>query len=408
MNETNILKPGRIFIALMIFVFLGFSAEGSERVAVTFTVTVPDSTPDNADLYIVGNVDELGQWQHKAVLPRVALRQFRKTFYIEEGLNIEYKYTLGEWSMVEKTATGAEISNRIQKIIKGLNVKDTIAGWSGNSTAGSTATGNIRTISNYYSPELNNSRNIKVYLPSGYASKRFKRYPVIYMHDGNNIFDSATAFGGNEWMADEHAEDLIDSARVRPFIIVGIYNTADRLNEYTPFYDPEVNAGGKGDLYLKFIVNTLKPFIDKTYRTLPDREHTTIAGSSLGGLISLYAAFKHSDVFGAAAAISPSIWWSSRQILDYVNERPISLNIRLWLDIGSAEGEVLPDSSITGAVQNCRDLAIALRKMQSSGAPVVFSYREFDGAGHNEYFWSLRMADVFKYFYSPRAKNVRE
>ena len=146
-----------------------------------------------------------------------------------------------------------------------------------------------------------------VYLPPGYVEDTGRTYPVLYMHDGQNLFDPATAFGGNEWRLDDTAEELIERGAIEPLIIVGIYNTGEqRIHEYTPTTDPKL-GGGKADLYGKMLVEEVKPFIEKTYRTLPGPENTGMGGSSLGGLVTLHLGIQYPQVFGKLAVLSPSV-----------------------------------------------------------------------------------------------------
>jgi predicted alpha/beta superfamily hydrolase len=179
-------------------------------------------------------------------------------------------------------------------------------------------------------------RNLLVYTPASYARRRGEtRYPVIYMQDGQNLFDPATSFAG-DW----GLKSALAWASLRGFesIIVGIPNLGPlRIDEYTPFVDPKVGGGG-GERYLDYLINTVKPLVDGRFRTLPDRRHTGIAGSSLGGLISLYAFFQHPTVFGFTAALSPSLWFAHGAILDLV-EQAEPVPGRVYLDVGLQEGQ---------------------------------------------------------------------
>lgn len=194
--------------------------------------------------------------------------------------------------------------------------------------------GQLQTISGVFSPQLDNTRDILVWLPPWYR-RSGKRYPVIYMHDGQNLFDPRTSFAG-DWSVGEAVGWA--ARRGHEAIVVGIPNTGpERANEYSPFVEPD-KGGGKGDAYLDFIVDTVKPLIDQRYRTLGDRDHTGIAGSSLGGLITQYAFFRRPDIFGFAAVLSPAFWFGEGAILEFVKSAPNTQG-RLYLDVGHHEGE---------------------------------------------------------------------
>ncbi len=190
---------------------------------------------------------------------------------------------------------------------------------------------------------LGNKRTVMVYLPPGYDSQSERRYPVLYLHDGQNVFDPATSFTGVSWEANDTAERLILTRRIRPLIMVAIYNTPDRIHEYTTHADDKLQ-GGRGQLYGRFLFEELKPFVDANYRTLPDRRHTGLAGSSLGGKISLALARAHSDQFRICAALSPSLWWARGALLRDLDGGPRWLRrMRFWVDMGTKEGKLRGD-----------------------------------------------------------------
>jgi len=190
------------------------------------------------------------------------------------------------------------------------------------------------------------ARNVVVWLPPGYAdaAQAMRRYPVLYMHDGQNVFDPSTAFLGREWHADEVADRLVRAGRIPPVIIVGIWNTPDRVADYTPDQDPDEHRGdrkpqgrgGNGKAYLDWIATELKPMIDCAYRTQPDRASTAIMGSSLGGIISLAAAEHRPETFGRIAAVSPSLWWNGGSVIDRWTKHPPRPD-RLWICMGDRE-----------------------------------------------------------------------
>jgi len=189
-------------------------------------------------------------------------------------------------------------------------------------------------------PDASAARDLFVYLPPSYGEGG-RRYPVLYMHDGQNLFDRATSFG-SEWEADETLEEA--SHEGLECIVVGIPNAGDgRLDEYSPWRDPRHRAGGRGDAYVDWIVDTVKPLVDAELRTRPERAHTGIAGSSMGGLISLYAFFRRPETFGFVGAMSPAFWFASRKIFGFV-EGADHVPGRIYLDAGTGEGrEVLDD-----------------------------------------------------------------
>ena len=192
--------------------------------------------------------------------------------------------------------------------------------------------GNLQIAPNVWSPQTQNKRHVLALLPPSYHQSD-KRYPVIYMHDGQNLFDHVTSFAG-DWQVDETMQKL--SQEGLEAIIVGLNNTGeDRLKEYTPFVSQRL-GGGHGKQYLDFLIDTVKPTIDRDFRTCPTPEHTGIVGSSLGGLISLYAFFARSDVFGLAGVMSPSLWFANRAIVDYVDNAPFPGG-KIYLDAGTRE-----------------------------------------------------------------------
>lgn len=253
-------------------------------------------------------------------------------------------------------------------------------------------TGDFESHAAFPSKFLPTPRNLIVYLPPGYGDGS-RRYPVFYIHDGQNLFDPATAFAGNEWHVDEVAAQLIAAGKTEPLIIVGIYNTGrERIQEYTS------GLGDKPPLYAQLVVEEVKPFIDAHYRTLPDLGHTGLGGSSLGGLVSMAIGLKYPRVFGKLAIVSPSVWWDNRVILREVAkfngpERP-----SVWLDIGTAEG-----NNPAKTVEDTRMLRDALiEKGWKLGDSL--HYFEAEGAGHNEKAWSQRIGPILEYLFGRAPK----
>jgi predicted alpha/beta superfamily hydrolase len=257
-----------------------------------------------------------------------------------------------------------------------------------------TLTGDVRLHRSFRSRFLEPSRDIIVYLPPGYKRGKTKRYPVLYMHDGQNLFDGATAFiPGKDWQVDETAERLIKSHAIEPLIVVGIYNTGlDRVDEYTPTRDEGRQMGGKADLYGRLIVEELKPFIDSNYRTLPDREHTALAGSSLGGLVTLHIGLTNACVFSKLAVLSPSAWWDNRVITRFVQSLPGKLPLQIWLDIGTHEGT---NGDAVREVSLLRDALV--EKGWTAG--VDLQYHEVGGGVHDEAAWAQRVGPILRFLF---------
>jgi predicted alpha/beta superfamily hydrolase len=262
-----------------------------------------------------------------------------------------------------------------------------------------TLTGDIRTHADFHSRILDRTRTVLVYLPPGYESpeNRAKHYPVLYLHDGQNVFDGATSFiPGKEWRVDETAEELIRAGKVEPLIIVAIFNGGtERGDEYAPTRDARFNGGmgGRADEYGKMLVEELKPFIDRTYRTRRDADSTGLGGSSFGGLVTMYLGLKRPETFRRLAVVSPSVWWDSRVLLKIVRDVKPHPPLKIWLDIGTKEGN--------RAVADTR----ALRDTLTAKGWTLdrdLSYMEAEGAVHDEAAWSHRVEPILKFLYPAR------
>ena len=260
--------------------------------------------------------------------------------------------------------------------------------------SGGTVTGDLRVHRGVPSQYLQHARDVFVWLPPGYREGT-ARYPVLYMHDGNNCFDARSAFLGREWGADEVADGLIRAGRMSPVIIVGVANSPARLEEYTWVAGTQGGhpAGGEGQHYARFLALELKPFIDRTYRTKPGRESTAVMGSSLGGLESLYIGIHHADTFGMIGVVSPSLWWSDWAALTDV--KAIGTTLRIWLDMGAHEGD--PSEQAVN-VTNTRAMK---RQLVARGyrEGVTLGYCEDPDGSHDEPSWSRRLPAIFTFLF---------
>ncbi|MFN8671189.1 MAG: alpha/beta hydrolase-fold protein [Candidatus Sericytochromatia bacterium] len=244
------------------------------------------------------------------------------------------------------------------------------------------------------SSNLNNSRDIDIYLPPSYNKDRNKHYPVLYMHDGNNLFYPEIAFAGKPWKINKTVDMLINTGLIQEIIVVGIHNTIGRNYEYTwdqMKYRNGFVEGGGGYKYSKFIINEVKDYIDRELRTLPDRNNTAIAGSSLGGLISYYLALYYPNIFGKTAIISPSLWWSHGKPL--LDSRAISNNLKIWLDMGTQEGH--SNIEMTRFMRN---------ELYKKGYREGYNlgYLEDRGGKHNEVSWGNRFHLPLIFFFGTR------
>jgi predicted alpha/beta superfamily hydrolase len=268
----------------------------------------------------------------------------------------------------------------------------------------STAASNVSVIDdNFYMPQLNRYRRIWIYLPPNYAGTT-QSYPVLYMHDGQNLFDVSTSFTG-EWKVDESLNQLFGNSD-EGIIVIGIDNGgAERINEYTPWPNPKY-GGGDGEAYVDFIVQTLKPYIDANYRTKTEPEFTGIMGSSLGGLISLYGAIAHQDVFGRVGVFSPTLWFTD-DIYEFVSNTGKQQDIRIFLYVGELEG--------TADINMVEDLQRMYNTLQVAGFEVeeLIISTHADGE-HREWYWAREFLPAYKWLfdnipfieYSPKMENV--
>ena len=258
--------------------------------------------------------------------------------------------------------------------------------------------GQLRKHERFRSRFLRNQRDVIVYLPPGYEQQRTRKFPALYMQDGQNLFDPATSFvPGMHWRVRESADEGIGKGEIQPLIIVGIYNAGKaRINEYTPTKDRRA-GGGRADRYSKFLFQELMPFIRNEYRLLSGPEFTGIGGSSLGGLVSLYIGLKHPHIFGRIAALSPSIWWNQRAILRIASEFSPRPQPRIWLDVGTQEG-----ARTVSDAEQFRDLL--LKKGWRLRDDLC--YQRIEGGEHNEAAWAQRVGPFLRFLFPAAPATV--
>jgi len=330
-------------LVILLLILLGFTTSAQ----VTFKITaVPANTPANATIYMAGTFNNWNPGSPAHALSYNATDgSYEITLPTGTG-TIEYKFTRGNWAAVETNATNGQVPNRRftfgssagPVLHQVLNWEDLAGGTPGGQ---STATANVSVIStSFQMPQLGRTRRVWIYLPNGYASST-RRYPVLYMQDGQNVFDNLTAFAG-EWGVDEALNQLQASGQdPTGCIVVAVDNGGTaRLDEYSPWNNPQY-GGGQGDQYVDFLVQTLKPYIDQNYRTLTTRENTGIAGSSMGALIATYAALRYPTVFSKVGVFSPAFWFANTQLHQYLAQHPANPDTRFYFVAGTTESSTM-------------------------------------------------------------------
>ena len=356
---------------------------------------IPMNTPSGDNIYIAGSFNNWNPSDTAKIFRKDSSGLLSVTLNIPAG-TIQYKYTRGSWSTVEGGDNGGFLPNR-SYTYDGTpkTITQSISSWEGQSTNNSTAAANVSVIDNaFFIPQLNRTRRIWLYLPPNYAADTTQKFPVMYMHDGQNLFDKSTSFAG-EWQIDETLNNLA-SMGDKGCIVVGIDNGgAKRLDELSPWKNAQY-GGGEGALYTKFIVETLKPFIDAHYRTLKDRNNTAIGGSSMGGLISVYAAIQYQNVFSKAAIFSPALWFSDScfvQVKQIGKQQPI----RFYFVSGTTES--------AGMVPDMQHMVNTLTDAGFKPEEISFNTRA-DGQ-HAEWFWAREFPDAYKWLFRSLATPTR-
>ena len=384
---------------------LVFAAGAAGAAVVTFEVTVPASTRPDATVYLAGDFQGWSPGDAAWAMARGADGLWRYEARFADGQPLQFKFTLGGWDRVEKGMAGEELSNRLHVAAGDTTLRLTVANWADGAPPVETATGDVRP---FAVPEFLAGRRVWVWLPAGYDDDASRRYPVLYMLDGQNVFNAATSFAG-EWEVDESLAGLIARGEVEPVIVVAVANGQQlRALEYTPWPEPswrEPTGGAAG--HLAAIIDILKPAVDRAFRTQTGPEHTGLAGSSFGGLMALHAAWSRPDVFGCAAALSPSLGWSGRAPLAMVKAQPRP-PVRLYVDMGTREEGNLQDddrNQVDDAIDDLRALKDALlRRGFTEGADLLVV--EDEAARHHESFWARRFPGAARFLFPGAAAAV--
>jgi predicted alpha/beta superfamily hydrolase len=336
-------------------------------------------TPKNAVVYIAGNHPLLGQWNPGEIaLMKIDDSTWSRSFTFTKGQDLEYKITLGSWdtqalyhSMEAPANSRTTVEGNENVVVHPISWQNVMAQF-----LQGKITGTVQYHRQLRGAGLQYARDLIVWLPPSYSKQKSARYPVLYMHDGQNIIDPRTSFIGYDWHVDEVADSLIHSGAIEEIIIVGIYNSQDRIPEYS---DTDL-----GKAYVKFVINTVKPLIDSTYRTKPDRRNTAVMGSSMGGLISFLFVWWHPEIFSKAGCLSSVFDSRASSVLNLVRKEKVkSHDVKFYFDCGGSGG----DGSLKPGMEKL--IEIMEEKGYIEGTEFISFFDP--NAEHNERAWASRV-----------------
>ena len=356
---------------------------------------VPAATPPGSTIFVAGNFNRWNPGDSAYLLAPDGKGNFIIALPDSVRGPIEFKFTLGSWDAVETDSVGKDMQNRGVVAVPGSGAAyvGRVAAWRDPAkkvVRRHSASPSVSVLSeDFKMPELSRSRRVWIYLPPGYQSGN-ERYPVLYMHDGQNVFDDATSFVG-EWGVDETLDSLSALGHKGVIVVAVDHGDSKRFDEYSPWKNAKY-GGGEGDEYVDFLVKTLKPYIDARYRTLTDRLNTGIAGSSMGGLISLYAALRYPDVFGRAGIFSPAFWVAPEAYQQVRDAPPLRSDVRLYVVSGAQEAATGEEAGVYVKDQERMVEALLARGLRRDVN--VRAYIRPDGK-HSEWFWRREFPAAF-------------
>ena len=361
--------------------------------------SVPTNTPAGTPIYIAGNFNNWNPSDANAVLTAQPDGKYAVTLNPSVG-PVRFKFTRGSWATVEGNANGGFQPDHVVTYT-GMpqTIATSILSWEDLSNINTPDPGNGSVIilnNNFYIPQLNRTRRVWMYLPPDYATSS-KRYPVLYMQDGQNLFDSASSQSG-EWEVDESLDELFAEGD-HGCIVVGIDNGGlHRIDEYSPWANPLYGGGGQGAAYMSFIVNTLKPHVDANFRTMPDREHTGIMGSSFGGLISMYGLMEYQHVFSKAGIFSPAFWFAGNNPVSHLLGMGKRNNVKVYFLAGGQEPAYV-----------LQDLQNTTNAMLQAGFDAAEMHTHIPADGlHAEWFWRREFADAYHWLFAGAVTSTGE
>jgi len=370
------------FSFLMLSLFASCSSDSSD---VTIEL-IADNLPGRSKIYVTGNDEQLGNWQPDEVeLTEIGKGRWSSSFSFAKGKKLEFKITRGSWENEALNDDGTVPDNYLVEVLSDTTITIRVNLWADQVERKfeGQITGTVQYHSDFQGEGIK-PRDIIVWLPPNYDLEKDVRYPVLYMHDGQNIVDPSTSAFQVDWQLDETADSLIRQELIEPIIIVGIYNTSDRSKEYS--------EDTLGLLYMKFIVDSLKPFIDKNYRTKPDRINTANGGGSLAGLISFMLMWDHSEIFSKAICFSPAFKVDQYDFVDNIKSYSGGKKqFKLFIDNGDNE----LDESLQPGVEEM----LKVLKQQGYAEGRDFYLRKGKNSMHNERDWAKNIWRALIYLF---------
>ncbi|MBP7632979.1 histidine kinase [Candidatus Ozemobacteraceae bacterium] len=365
-------------------------------VPITIHVSLAAPLPRGSAVFLAGNLPALGDWKPDRVkLERIDRMRYECRFAAPAGTVAEFKVTRGSWktqAVYAETPDNIPPDNRAFRVEgPACEFETCVADWMDKLPAEiDPVRGDVRAHPGMTGDGLAYPRDIIVWLPPSYRNGR-KRYPVLYMHDGQNLFDPATSFCGQDWKLDETAMRLMTEGSIEEFIIVGIANTPDRMEEYNLFRP-------KGEAYARFLTEVVKPFIDAAYRTKPGREYTAVGGSSMGGLFSFQLGWLRSDAFSMAACLSPAFWFNRGRMFKLAGEGTLPPDpVRFYLDAGDLEPPIW---------RGFHRMTNILERRGFKDGRDLCSFPDV-GAVHSEAAWAARLDKPLTFFFGTSRRGVK-
>lgn len=391
-----------LFLVLVPFLALGEEPVSSDdassgTVPIHILLRLP---PDTPDVHVTGNTAALGNWDPGGVKMEGAASMREKTVEVPRGFKVEYNFTLGSSDLVMLDADGIAAPN-FAVIADGAKTVQHAATRFGAGTprpadggrGARQVTGTLVTLESFQSVNLGRAPVVQVWLPPGYGEEIERRYPVLYLHDGQNLFDPGTAPRGIDWGVDETLTAMIDAGELEPLIAVGIGSGQGRVTEQDP------SEGGPR--YARFLTGELMPRIDGGYRTLTGPENTGVMGSGMGGLLSIYLGWRHGDVFGRVGAISPHLPWGEGMLIAQVERSgAYPRNVRLYVDCGT-EG-------IEAGYRPYVERLAAVLGAWGWQPDVEYMVRVDEGGAHDETSWGNRLRVPLKFLFGAPPDSISD